>query len=175
MSIWASALRRTNQPLSIEHCVRFESLSEVRRTNSPQVALITSEANISRLTNFRRSSLRAVAAGLGLKRAKTAHTPTDISEISSRILRSFTFRRVPKRSSLRNVGPLCFATSWSSLFGVKSRRRLNYPSFDSSNALTVSPRLVGRFCVLLSPLRRPLSLLFWAKLPLRSFNSAKSH
>ncbi|MGP1921871.1 MAG: hypothetical protein ACTS4Z_01245 [Candidatus Hodgkinia cicadicola] len=168
-SIWASSLRRTNQLSSINHRARFESSSDVRRVRSLQVAIATTEITISKLTNFRYTTLLATALSLGLKRAKTAHVPSDLSEVSPRSLRSLNFRTV-SLPTLRKVESLRFQPSWCSLLGQKSRRRLNCPTLDSSNVLNLSARISVRLCVSNIYLRHLLGLLFWAKLPVRTFN-----
>ncbi|MFP3019064.1 MAG: hypothetical protein ACEY26_01030 [Candidatus Hodgkinia cicadicola] len=169
ISIWASAIRRTNQHFSIDHRVRFESTSDVRRISSLQVALATSNLNISKLTSFRYLTLRAAASGLGQKRAKTGRTPSDVSEVSPRPRRPLILSRsIVALPPLRNVGfyveLLRFRTSWFSLFGKRSHRRLNSPTLDSSNGLSLFARSCDRRCAASLRPRSLFYLLFWAKL-----------
>lgn len=160
MLVWASSLRRTNQQFSIDHCVRFESASDVRRTNSLQVVLETSEITVSKLTNFRYLALLASAASLGLKRARTAHIPSDISEVVPRPLRPLVLRFASATLSQRKRIFPRFQTSWPASLGKRSRRRLNCSTLDPSNVLNPSARLGGRLCIGSIRLRRLLSLLF---------------
>ncbi|MGP1922617.1 MAG: hypothetical protein ACTS5F_00830 [Candidatus Hodgkinia cicadicola] len=114
----------------------------------------------------------ATCLSLGLKRAKTAHVPSDLSEVSPlRLLSRLSSDLSAKFSHYEKVGSLRFQPSWCSSLGQKSRRRLNCSTLDSSNVSNFLTRINIRLCISNIRLRRPLGLLFWAKLPVRAPNA----